>query len=312
MEAQSALIRRLTDYITDQVFLAFGFSDRGWARRWLWPLAWPPARAFSALAAEFDQRVAEQGVRAAMRWLLPRFVRGLALRGLENVPPEGPVLVVSNHPGTFDSVAISASLERPDLKIVATGIPFLRELPATRQHLIYSTLDTYDRMNTLRQSLRHLEQGGALLIFPSGRIDPDPAFLPGAEKALENWSSSVELFLRRVPQTRLLITMVSGVLVPGCMRNPLVRLRKIDWEQRRIAEFIQIIQQVLIPRRFNLKPRITFASPLDVRELLQDTRQAAVARAAPLLAAVKSRARHVLDDHLAALSRPATWYEAKL
>jgi len=291
MDAQAELVRRLTRYITDQIFLAFGLPAEGWARRWLWPVVWPPAHAFSELAARFDRKVAEEGLSAAMRWLLPRFVRSLWIKGRENVPQEGPLLVVSNHPGTVDSVAIAATLPRPDLKIVATGIPFLKELPVTRKHLIYATLDPHERMVTLRQSLQHLKQGGALLIFPSGRIDPDPLCLPGAEKALEHWSASVELFLRRLPQTRLLITMVSGVLEPGCMRNPLVRLRRLDWEQRRIAEFIQVIQQLLIPHRFSLSPRLTFAPPLPVSQLLAE------ARSGSLLTAVIQRARQVLSEH---------------
>lgn len=292
MESQAELVRRLTHYITDQIFLAFGLSAQGWARRWFWPAVWPPAHAFSELAARFDQKVAEEGLSAAMRWLLPRFVRGLWLKGKENIPTEGPLLVVSNHPGTVDSVAIAATLPRPDLKIVATGIPFLKELPITRKHLIYATLDPHERMVTLRQSLQHLKEGGALLIFPSGRIDPDPLVLPGAEKALEHWSASVELLLRRLPQTRLLITMVSGVLEPGCMRNPLVRLRRLDWEQRRIAEFIQVIQQLLIPRRFSLIPRLSFGPPLQVSQLYEE------ARSGSLLTAVIQRARQVLSEHV--------------
>lgn len=296
MSFDPTLVNKLRNYITDQVFLAFGFQEKGWARKWLWPVFWPPAHLFSRLAAHVDHEVEEYGIVGAMRRLLPRFVHNVLARGKENIPSEGPLLVASNHPGTIDSVAISASLDRPDLKIVATGIPFLRELPAFRQHLVYVSKpqDTFDRMMAVRSSIRHLEQGGALLIFPSGGIDPDPSFLPGAEDALGGWSPSLEVFLRKVPQTRVLVTIISGVLAPSCMRNPLVHLRKDAMDQRRLAEFLQVMQQMFIPRSFHLTPRISFSKPLSVDDLR--------VMAPNILRSLIHRAQQVLNEHLNALS----------
>ncbi len=41
----------------------------------------------------------------------------------------------------------------------------------------------------------------AVLIFPTGRIDPDPALSPEAVHDLGKWSPSIEIILRHVPQT---------------------------------------------------------------------------------------------------------------
>ncbi len=68
------------------------------------------------------------------------------------------------------------------------------------------------RANAVRRSIQHLKDGGAVLIFPSGQIDPDPAVLPGAREALEKWSKSIAIMLRRVPETRLVSAITSGVL----------------------------------------------------------------------------------------------------
>ena len=94
--------------------------------------------------------------------------------GLENVPKTGPVVIASTHPiGTFDFIAHAAALvdHRPDLKVVA-GRESERFLGT--EILIPVDLDRKDRVLTARFTLEgmntHLENGGALLIFGSGRV----------------------------------------------------------------------------------------------------------------------------------------------
>jgi hypothetical protein len=85
-----------------------------------------------------------------------------------------------------------------------------------------------------------------------------------------------------------LITTVSGVLAPECWRHPLVRLRETMWEKQKLAEFIQVIQQLVLGRRYSIEPRVTFAEPLTLPELrlqerLEDTMQAILAHARRLM-----------------------------
>ncbi|MEW9921812.1 1-acyl-sn-glycerol-3-phosphate acyltransferase [Marimonas sp. MJW-29] len=94
--------------------------------------------------------------------------------GLENVPAQGPVVIGSTHPiGTFDFVAHAGALleHRPDLKVVA-GREAERFLG--RELIIAVDLDRNDRVMTARQTragmLAHLKDGGALLVFGSGRV----------------------------------------------------------------------------------------------------------------------------------------------
>jgi hypothetical protein len=130
------------------------------------------------------------------------------------------------------------------------------------------------------------------MLFPTGILDPDPAILPGAEKALENWSKSLEIFLRSVPETKVLVTIVSGVLAQECLRHPLTKLRRTFWHQQRIAEYIQVSQSVFSQRRFDLTPRVTFAEPVTVDELRSESESKGVTEA------IVDRARQVLVDHL--------------
>lgn len=95
-------------------------------------------------------------------------------RGLNYVPKTGPVLIASTHPiGTFDFIAHAAALldHRSDIKVVA-GRESERFLGPDL--MIPVDLDRQDKVVTARSTLRgmrdHLQGGGALIIFGSGRV----------------------------------------------------------------------------------------------------------------------------------------------
>src|SRR5512143_1696988 len=231
----------LTRFIIDEIFIALKLPPHGMARRIFGPLLTLPARRFAVLMTEVDRRVALNGVVSAAQWLLTQIVTGVDARGTDNIPPSGPVLVASNHPGAYDTIALIASIGRDDLKIIASGVPFARSLIATSPHLIYVNPDNLgapDRMVAIRSGIRHLQDGGALLIYPSGIVDPDPDMAPGLAESIGTWSGSLDVFLRRAPQTCVVPVIVSSVLSPHYYDNPLVKMPKTDWEKRKLAEMI--------------------------------------------------------------------------
>lgn len=100
----------------------------------------------------------------------------ITAHGLGNIPKEGPVLIGTTHPvGTFDFIAHAGALleHRPDLKVVANR-EAERFLGADR--IIPVDLDRKDHVLSPRQTRsgmqEHIQQGGALLVFGSGRV-PD-------------------------------------------------------------------------------------------------------------------------------------------
>ena len=295
---EQAVAGVLRETITDEIIAAFGLASRGWQRRLFGPVFWLPAQIFGRLMAGIDRTVGEQGVPEAAKRLLKYFVDDLQVSGYGNIPQEGPVLIASNHPGAYDSVAILACLPRTDVKVVVSDIPFLRSMPAASRMMVYATPGTQGRMTAVRGMVRQMQQGGALMIFPSGLVDPDPDVLPDAEKELESWSSSLELVMKKVPETKLIVTIASGVLSPVCLRNPLTRLRKKEWEKRKLAEFLQVIQQLALKRKFGLKPRLTFDIALSGSELL------AKCGSADLHLAIVDRARQVLRVHMETAPSP--------
>ena len=115
------------------------------------------------------------------------FSLNVTTNGVENIPPKGPVLIISNNPGAYDSVIITACIPRKDLTLVVSDVPFSRALAAARAHFIFVSTDIPSRANALRQMVQHLNNGGALLLFASGEVEPDPAFMPGAAETMATW-----------------------------------------------------------------------------------------------------------------------------
>jgi hypothetical protein len=265
-------------------------NSRCWIRTILEPIIWLPVDRFADICARFDATVARDGFRAAMLELLADVASEVSYDGLEYVPLEGPLLIVSNHPGTYDSLAITAGLPRDDLQIIATGYPLLRQLPNAQRHLIFTNPHGGANVSVARSAVRHLQSGGAVLIFPSGRVEPDPAVLPGALEALRAGSPSVELFLRRVPQTQTQIAIVSGVLSPVFLHNPLIKLWEGLRDPQMIAEVTQILVQMVLSKWVQLTPHITFDLPTTVDELLREGQS--------LYQSLVDRAHRLLDDHI--------------
>lgn len=224
---------------------------------------------FTDLAAEFDQGVAQVGLPAAIRPYVSRFTRALTVVGASHLPECGPVLLVCNHPGAYDLFAVLAQLPRPDVRVVVSEISILRHLPATFPHFIMIGRTEQSRMAAVRSAVRHLRSGGALFIFPGGIVDPDPAFMAGAAAALQRWSPSLELFLRRAPETQVVCVVISGVLSPAWLRSPVTRLRQAAKDRQKVAEAFQVTQQLLFPASLRTSPLITFAPPLQAADLLR-------------------------------------------
>jgi hypothetical protein len=97
--------------------------------------------------------------------------------------------------------------------------------------------------------------------------------------------------LRRVPQTRVLLTIVSGVLSAHWRWNLLVRMLGDDHKQRSVAEVLQVIQQMIFPNSVQVTPRLSFANPLTTEEL--------AAMGQRMLDEMIERARCLMEDHMA-------------
>ena len=100
------------------------------------PLVRGPAQNITRLVFHYERLVGETDLVQASHWLLPHFTHSVQPIGLTAIPPGKPLLVVSNHPGVMDAMALFAWLARPDLKVITAERPILTLLPNIAQHLI--------------------------------------------------------------------------------------------------------------------------------------------------------------------------------
>ena len=91
----------------------------------------------------------------------------------------------------------------------------------------------------------------------------------------------------------MVISILSGIVLPRWAHSPLTWLRRIDWQKRRIAEYGQVIEQLLFPGKPDISPSMTIAPPVSVETLRSESGSERV------LPAVVRRGKALLDDHIA-------------
>ena len=134
-------------------------------------------RRFADNMATFNTELVTRGLAEASTALCARYGGKVAAEGLENVPTDGPLLLVSNHPGMFDTLAIYATLPRSDIRALARPQPLLGMLSSLAPNLLMLPDEGAGRAGGLRQVLQMLRAGGALLIYPAGHLEPEPVLI---------------------------------------------------------------------------------------------------------------------------------------
>lgn len=118
---------------------------------------------------------------------------------LRNIPATGPVIVIANHPtGALDGIVLIDLLSklRPDVKFMGN---FLLNRIEPLKHF-FIQVDPFDsksdsNVSGVRESLRHLSQGGLLVIFPAGEV---ATWQQGLRLVKDReWPASVLKFIRR-------------------------------------------------------------------------------------------------------------------
>lgn len=224
------------------------------ARALLGPAARRMAREFALL----DEVLAARKLPEAARWALDHFGASVETAGLERVQRHGPILLVANHPGLTDAVALIAALDRDDVRIVAADYPFLHAMRGLASRLIFLGANGTSPLSWIRAATRHLRHGGVVLLFPAGRLEPDPA-VPGLKDALLRWSESVALIARIAPDAQVVPAAVSGVLSERAFSHPLTRIRRASRDRQRVATLLQMIRSDYRP----VTVRLAFGAAID-------------------------------------------------
>lgn len=260
-------IREVSDSLFSQLMRVMGVRYPNIVSRSLYPIFRTPVQRMSSLLVELDRNIPEQGWHAAVNIFRKMLISQVQLIGAQNIPTNGPLMVICNHPAAYDVAILAAAIPREDVKILASDIPIVQLFPNISAHIIPVPYHIPSRLHTVRRAIQHLRHDGAILLFPRGNVEPDPSVSAGAEQSLSGWSPSIELFLRQVPQTRTVVAIASGVLSEKWFKNPVVRLWKKYEQRQKVAEIFQVGSQLITGRTIASTPRVSFSSPLSVDEL---------------------------------------------
>lgn len=230
----------------------------------------PLARRLGETIARFDAAVGQGSLPMAAGRVLGSLGVVPMVRGNTPFPQTGPLVVVANHPGVYDAMALFAAIGRDDLRVIAAERDFLRALPEMERHLLFvednfgatqtvsTSAHTSSRGRGLRRALQHLRNGGCLLHFAAGRIEPDPAFAT-PEAAVTPWQSGVGALgiacQKLGGQVRL--GMVSGVHSPRLKRSALMQAL-----ERRGASTLAGLLQVALPTWLPVYTEVLVSQPI--------------------------------------------------
>jgi hypothetical protein len=260
------LARQLARISAREMVLALGLrSGPRLIRRGLALPFYVASRGLGQTLAMLDREIASDGLPEAAATALLRFGVALRVSG-EQAGAAGPCLVLANHPGAYDALALMRAVGRRDLLILAADREFLRALSALSAHLVFVGEAPSERARALKRSLVWLRRGGALLHFPAGKIEPDADFaLPGAS-LLEPWQPGVSTLVKACERVagRVLVAGVRGVHSPRAKRLLLNRLA----EERGVTTLSLLLQLVGRLRDVNARVRLQqITGSLDERSL---------------------------------------------
>ena len=131
----------------------------------------------------------ERALRGVSRAGLRVFFRARDVAGLENVPAEGPVLLVANHTNAFvDALVVAAAVPRRvtlTAKSTLFGKPILSSIlrglgaiPLHRRQDRGEGVDPAANVEALAECRRRLAGGDAICLFPEGVSHSDPRLRP--------------------------------------------------------------------------------------------------------------------------------------
>ncbi|MFQ6548940.1 lysophospholipid acyltransferase family protein [Aestuariibius sp. 2305UL40-4] len=124
---------------------------------------------------------------------------------LENIPAEGPLIVVANHPyGILDGLMMGhiLSVTRGDFRVLAHQV--FRKSPDLERVILPISFDETKEavrlnMETRAESLRYLKDGGAIGVFPGGTVSTAPK--PFGKALDPKWRSFTAKMVSRTDAT---------------------------------------------------------------------------------------------------------------
>jgi hypothetical protein len=269
---EAAVARELAALSVAEIVDAAGARGAPWiARRFVSMLARFPSARLGRSLARFDADLATVGVTDAATALLRRFGAAVEVEGA--LPASGAVLVVTNHPGAYDSIAMLAAVRRDDVAIVAAERTFLAAMPRFCEHLVFvadsrTRESVMGRAAGLRRALSWLDAGRVLVQYGAGAIEPDARFVQRGADVLGEWSNGTAVLAAYAAThgAAIVPALVSGVHSRRAMALPGIRAA----ERRGVTTIAPLIQATM-PGFRDVHVRVRFGAPIEHGALLAAT-----------------------------------------
>ena len=149
----------------------------------------------------------------------------VSLGDVNNIPQQGPVVIVANHPlGAIEGVILAdlVGTVRSDVKVLANQL--LKRLPEIDE--LFIGVDVFGGKNSrvtnsaaMLEANRHLTSGGLLIVFPAGEVS---TYAKGSDDLADiEWRNSVAKFVKRSKATTVPI-FINGQNSPWFYRSATV------------------------------------------------------------------------------------------
>ena len=129
-------------------------------------------------------------------WILIHSVYHVRKKGLENIPDEGPAVLVCNHVSYVDAMIIAGCVRRPVRFVMyykIYNLPLLKFISRTARAIpIAGAFENKELMEKAFDEVdRALQDGDIVCVFPEGKLT--------ADGVMNNFKSGVERILERTP-----------------------------------------------------------------------------------------------------------------
>ncbi|MGE5221256.1 MAG: lysophospholipid acyltransferase family protein [Omnitrophica WOR_2 bacterium] len=212
--------------------------------------------------------------------LLTRLGTHLEVEGIENLPPDGGFIIVSNHLGRLDVILVYAFLQRPDITVMVAE--------KYRKYAIFrwfvKKLDSIwvDRFNAdfsaMRVALNRLKRGSILVIAPEGTRSKSEELIeakPGSSYLAAKAGAPVVPVALTGTEDRVVVERLKHLRRPRIQVRigesfvfPPLNSRDRDTVLKTYTDEMMCRIAALLPANY----RGFYANPPRTRELLQETR----------------------------------------
>lgn len=217
---------------------------------------------FARFALDLDDKIGAEGIAKATLWTMEQMSIYPSFANLENVPRTGPTLILSNHPGNSDFMMPLVAANREDAKIIAS-IHQLKHLIHGQKYFIFSSeVDRKKKGETTRIIIEHLKAGACVVLFPHGKLEPDPRWSVGARRTLLNWSNSMKRFVEAVPDVSVVPMVSSGTAHEKALNHWFFKTYRNEMARARNAVVLQTAMTFIQPGQWKMSPHAEIGRPI--------------------------------------------------